>query len=99
MCGVCDEKFVVKSDYMKHKKNQHPTNTSICKKYKEFSSCQFGDKCWFIHKDSNESMNNSTLNNENTEKLFEILEKFTERIVILEHQIKGKENNCKEIDK
>ena len=87
-CGVCDEKFKTRSQFMKHKKSQHLNHVAICKEYKRRHICRFGDRCWFQHEENiNDSTNEVTMNNENTEKIFDILEKFTERILMLENRM------------
>ena len=88
ICSVCEDKFIVKSELMQHKKIHHPKNIQICSKNKT-DSCHFGDKCWFKHEEKiDETMNDNTMTNENIEKLFQILEQFTERIIKFENQAK-----------
>ena len=71
---------------MKHKKDKHPNKVSICQKYKEHYTCRFGEHCWFKHEKNMEDI--SMENSETTEKIFNILEKFTERMLIIESQVK-----------
>ena len=75
----------MKSDFMKHKNFQHQNNVTLCMSYNEDFCCRFGNNCWFKHEDSDhEAMFEDEHNNETTEKVFNILEEFTKRIVLLE---------------
>ena len=88
-CGLCDENFNTRSQFMNHKKNQHLNHVSICKEYERNYTCRFENKCWFKHvKNINDETSENTMNNTNTERVFDILEKFTERILLLENRMK-----------
>ena len=86
ICSECKEKFNMKVEFMKHKKNNHPTNIQICMKHKK-GFCQFGDRCWFKHENDDETIVDNSISNENIEQLFGILEMFTERIILLENKV------------
>ena len=53
-------------------------------------TCSYGaDKCWFHHNETEdqEKYENQNQNQEITEKLFNMMEKFTERIMKIEKQM------------
>ena len=48
-CIFCDERFTIKGDLMRHKKNVHTEKVSICWKFSS-GNCPFEvQKRWFIH--------------------------------------------------
>ena len=74
---------------MKHRKEEHSQNISICKD-DNIGYCSYGNtNCWFNHKETNQSKNNGNGNeNENSEviqKLFEMMETFSNRLVQIEN--------------
>ena len=89
ICVLCKETFQVKSEFMKHKKSNHSNNVSLCKNNKNSLTCKFDENCWFIH-DNNltKNISENQQNNEVTEKIFKMLEQFTERIESLEKELK-----------
>ena len=92
-CKVCDKMFLNRHDFMHHRKKQHAQNVPLCKNALK-GTCHFGVKnCWFNHNE-NESMNengskenSNDMNQEVIGKLFEMMEKFTHRIVQIENVI------------
>ena len=48
-CNSCDEKFTFKSQFLKHRKAQHPKTVPDCKTDKEGKKCPFGERCGFNH--------------------------------------------------
>ena len=54
----------------------------------ESKTCSYSDHCWFRHE--RESMNS---NQEMTEKIFNMMEKFTKRMIDVENMIKSLQNN------
>ena len=74
---------------MEHRKLEHPQKISACRKEMD-GSCRFGDdKCWYSHKHSlkiNETGNPSQ-DQELINRLFTMMEKFTERIENIENQL------------
>ena len=74
---------------MKHKKEQHIEIIPICKNSKN-GSCMFGPlNCWFnhtnIHENQKNHINNDMENNEMIRKLFDMMEKFTNRLMKIEN--------------
>ena len=73
---------------MKRRKLEHLNNISSCKNY-EKDSCHFGDdKCWFKHEAKNIEV--GEIVNENPEiidRIFIMMEKFSERFEYIENQL------------
>ena len=97
ICRVCDKRFTNKNDFMQHRTKEHVQNVFFCKNALK-GTCRFGaKKCWFNHSDNeitytsgNENENGENLQNMNQEmmeKLFEMMEKFTQRIIQIENNI------------
>ena len=90
ICVPCEETFQVKNDSMKHRKHHHLNRVLLCKHYKESFTCQFGEKCWFRHeKNQTENIIENHRNHEITDKIFQMLEQFTKRMVMLEEEVKS----------
>ena len=75
--------FKGRFDFMKHRKLEHRPAVTKCR-HALYGTCMFGeDKCWFVHEnDKNEKIIQN--NQEVFEKLFNMMEKMTERIVQME---------------
>ena len=86
---------------MNHRKAKHSENVSICKN-EITGSCQYGSQnCWFNHngiqnnegailnENRNENGNymENSQNNELMQKLVEMVEKYTQRIISLENSM------------
>ena len=87
-CSLCEKTFNSKPEFMKHRKNEHPNNISICAKY-ENDNCHFGDDhCWYKHAKQN-ILNNDIINDspEIIHRIFGLMEKFTERFENIETQL------------
>ena len=90
-CSLCDKVFKVKPDLMNHKKQDHRKNIPLCIKANN-GNCRFGPtNCWFDHsqieiKDKTQNMSNNE-NEEMIQKIFDMMEKFTVRIVQIENKI------------
>ena len=94
-CRVCDKSFVNRHDFMHHRRKEHAKNVPFCKNALK-GTCHFGvNNCWFNHDEneiSNQNQNQSRenqndMNQEVIGKLFEMMEKFTQRIVQIENVI------------
>ena len=97
--NICGQIFQGKSSFMKHRKKYHSKNVPKCRTLQN-GTCQYGsEKCWFKHNDLliNDEINevhekmDIVENDEKSEimqKLFEMVEKYTERIILLENEIK-----------
>ena len=104
-CRICEEKFKLKSAFMKHRKKSHRTSVPICKASKNGRCYYDSNNCWFHHEDilANqgdqeiiESMDvdeNEQKNGVMLQKLFEMVEKYTQRIILLENEIKNAKEN------
>ena len=82
-CDLCNKVFTGRFDFMKHRKQEHKPAVMKCR-HALYGTCMFGeDKCWFVHEtDKNEKMIQN--NQEVFERLFNMMEKMTSRIVQLE---------------
>ena len=89
-CKYCENEFKNRYDFMKHRKEEHPQFVPNCRKETN-GTCQFGaHNCWFKHieiENSNEHTNIDK-NQELIGKLFNMVEKFTQRILELEEKVK-----------
>ena len=95
---VCDKIFVNRHEFMHHRKKEHAQILAFCKNDLK-GTCHFGvNNCWFNHNENengnkNENGNRNRENNSNDMnpevigKLFEMMEKFTQRIVQIENVI------------
>ena len=55
LCLVCGKRFVAKSEFMEHRKKQHPHTIKLCRYFLQ-GSCAFeADTCWYSHKINNEN--------------------------------------------
>ena len=87
-CNICGKVFPNINNFLKHKKIEHVTSVEECKNGKS-NSCKYGDQnCWYRHNSQTNSKENN-VNQEVIEKLFNMMEKFTERIFNLENQTKS----------
>ena len=85
-CRFCDKTFETKTKFMEHRKLEHPEKISACKKEID-GSCRFGvDKCWYAHKYPHQN-GNLTQDPELLNRLFTMMEKFTERMNNIENQL------------
>ena len=88
-CNICDLTFKSRPEYMKHRKLCHINILPECKNNME-GVCQYGDKkCWFKHSiekyDTTEQNEGEKIEyKEVVGKLFDIVEKMTERLANLE---------------
>ena len=80
-CNICGETFLTITQFMKHKKYEHIENVKMCKFYKE-GNCSYLENCLFIHENLNKKENEN--NDKMIQKLFDVVEKFTEKIITVE---------------
>ena len=87
-CSLCGQSFTLKSDFMNHRKREHPQKISICKTYIN-GSCKFGnEKCWYTHVEKHSEMEEIIDNNpEMITRIFDMMEKFAERFELIENQL------------
>ena len=88
-CKICDKSFSNKPEYHIHRKQHHTALVTPCYKA-QIENCKYGDElCWFSHNENNQSDNvEATVKNEVIQRIFEIMEKMTERIAELEKKRK-----------
>ena len=91
-CNICKKTFKLRSDSMYHRKQEHKEIVPQCKN-KE--SCKFDNaKCWYLHNEQNEKNVENHVEQEYDnnqlllEKIFDMVEKMTERILKLENPSK-----------
>ena len=86
-CSVCAVTFDLKFDMMRHRKQEHPKHISVCTKSRN-GLCHFGNrKCWFKHEDEKSEIEvNFNENPEIITKMFDMMEKLTERFEYIENQ-------------
>ena len=84
-CNICGKVFTTRNQFLNHKKMEHVTSVQQCKHEKR-NSCPYGaKKCWYLHSlPENNGINN--VNQEVIEKIFNMMEQFTKRILTLENQ-------------
>ena len=85
ICKVCDKIFKTKKDLRYHKKKEHIQNVQVCS---YGNTCWYGERCWFRHNINEVRDNEENSNDEMTQKLFKMMEKFTKRIIELENRLK-----------
>ena len=74
--------FNTQKDLMKHRKSEH---VKVIKKCKNYDACIFKKECWYTHEDIDGHQQENNDKNENIiQKLFEVVEKFTEKVTRLE---------------
>ena len=95
-CRLCDKTFIIRSDFMNHKKHEHAEQTQPCRNDMN-GTCPYAPySCWFKHAetDTENSDPGQNIRNDNiTEKLFNMMEKIVERLANLENksnQLKSK---------
>ena len=84
----CEQVFDNRYKFMHHRKLEHEQTVPHCKKASSWT-CWFGSrKCWFLHeKDTlnqngnEEKLNGKKYNEEVIQKIFDMMETFTTRIV------------------
>ena len=78
--------FGNRSEFMHHRKAEHSETVPKCKI--DHGSCQFGiTKCWVKHDEQHDDTENHNENKQDViDKLFNIVEQCTERIVQLENK-------------
>ena len=87
VCNICKKVFPNIDHSLKHKKMDHVTSVEDCKNERN-NSCRYGaQNCWYRH-NSNAKNEENNVNQEVIEKLFYMMEQFTERILNLENQTK-----------
>ena len=88
-CKICDKIFPNKAEYHIHRKQNHKALVTPCFKAQN-DNCTYGDElCWFTHDERNQLDNDETTGKAKKEvlqRIFEVMEKMTERIAELEKQ-------------
>ena len=86
-CTSCDTTFAVQAKLLQHRKQKHIDSVQSCRNMVS-GACKYGiEKCWFNHSEftKNTSMNENDEklndNEEVVEKIFKMMEKFTQPLV------------------
>ena len=86
-CNSCNKTFKVLAKFLHHRKIKHSDSVQACKKQLS-GTCKYGSEmCWFSHRDlANSAKSENSENEQNTnetimEKIFQMMEKFTQQIV------------------
>ena len=85
-CTSCDKTFAAQAKLRHHNKRNHIDSVPTCK-YMIYETCKYGSKnCWFNHGEGETSTmneNDKKLNDDTEviEKIFQMMEKFTQQIV------------------
>ena len=96
-CAHCEKVFRNRGDLMKHRKTKHLEYVSTCS-YALNGMCHFsGKNCWFVHEDEEMEKNKyekskdlkHIINSDNgvSEKIINMMEKFTKRMIDLENRL------------
>lgn len=92
-CNYCEKVFDNRYEFMHHRKLEHAQSVPHCKKANS-GTCWFGARnCWFLHEadtsiqnGNKENLNGNNYNEEVIQKIFDMMETFTTRIVQLEQK-------------
>ena len=83
-CSLCGQTFNLKSNFMKHRKREHPQHISICQTYNKFGN----ENCWYKHVDKQSEIEEIIDDNpELITRIFVMMEKFAERFELKENQL------------
>ena len=84
-CGICENVFLHKTDFMKHRKKVHTQFVPECRDNVN-GACRYEKiGCWYMHEDTEDSPHQESSNM--MTRLFEMMEKFTERMELMENQL------------
>ena len=84
-CNICSKTFNNLNDFLHHKKQKHGETVKECKQNLN-KKCRFGEhNCWFHHE--KEMIVPEKGNQEMTEKLVNMMETFSQRMVEIENHI------------
>ena len=81
-CGFCGKIFKNKNEFMKHRKYEHPKMVPVCRELENGWCKNTSEECWYKH--HIEKNDSGFQNTDITEKLFSMMEKFSERLVFIE---------------
>ena len=90
-CKFCGENYKSKKELMKHNKDKHEENLKSCWNFKK-GACFYGNDCWYSHERLNINYTNEVKEFEKSEvilKIFDFMEKVTEKITKLEQTNKS----------
>ena len=92
-CKICDKTYKHITDFMRHRKCAHYHLVPQCFNMSQ-GKCIFGDEqCWFKHERNEQDHNNENIkdieeNQTVTQKMLDMMEKFTKRLMEIEDKIK-----------
>ena len=83
-CNTCEKTFENQDKFLHHRKKYHKESVQTCKNVVS-GKCIYGNgKCWFNHGDAKDSIGDEKdkkIEEQVIEKLFRMMEKFTEQMV------------------
>ena len=89
-CSLCKKDFKSKPEFMTHRKQNHNDIVKRCQNERT-DTCTFGHKmCWYNHLENVSTQfydNDNEESSEMTQRIFQMMEKFTERMEYLENQL------------
>ena len=100
-CKLCDKVCRSQADLLHHRRKKHENQVPSCDKFKN-GRCIYGkENCWFVHNGQENIMeeNNLEENKNVLQRIFKMMEKMTERIVMIETKKDKDENKNDEKDK
>ena len=87
---------------MKHMKKEHVKHVQMCRNYIQ-GCCRYDTtNCWFKHGDDEKDVKDINENENQVEmmqKLFEMVEKYTQRIIMLENELKSEQHETNIVKK
>ena len=83
-CTFCEKEFPIKSELMRHRKKEHSSKIKLCFKSVN-GECLYQNNCWYKHEENQDHTENQ--NQELFNKIFDMMEKFTHRIVTIENNL------------
>ena len=86
-CSFCDKTFESIALFMRHRKSEHIERVKVCRKNVE-ENCPFSENCWFIHENIDKKENENE--NKTIQKLFDIVEKYTAKVINFEETLMKK---------
>ena len=85
-CTLCAKEFPIKTELMKHRKKEHSSKIKLCVNFLN-GECPYNRNCWYKHEEIKDQTDDQNGNQELFNKIFDMMEKFTHRIVTIENNL------------